>query len=83
MFFYTNKNEKLKPNLKLNFTNILSCKFNFYNLQSFTVILVIFLVFSSFFNLPITQAGTGNWTGYQFMIVTSLRGLNVRDKIVI
>lgn len=65
------------------FTNIFKLLFHF-KINSFLPILggvlgIFSLLFSSI-NLPIVNAGTGNWSGSQFMIVTSLRGINIRDK---
>ena len=76
----------LHKNTTNTFTNITNFftpffKLHFYpSLQSFLTILGISSLLFSCFNLPIVNAGTGNWSGSQFMIVTSLRGINVRDK---
>ncbi len=47
---------------------------------SFSTILGIFTFLFSSFNLPIVKAGRGNLRDHEFMIVTSWRGINIRDK---
>jgi hypothetical protein len=69
MLFYQNNTK----NTTNTFTNI-------FKFQSYLAVIGISSLLFSCFNLPTVNAGTGNWSGSQFMIVTSLRGINVRDK---
>ena len=81
MFFSQNNTKKSthKPTNIFKSTSKLHFKINFL-FTSFLIILGIFAFLSSSFNLPIVNAGRGNWSGSEFMIVTSLRGINIRDK---
>lgn len=81
MSFSQNNTKKSthKPTNIFNSISKLHFKISFL-FTSFLTILGIFALLFSSFNLPIVNAGTGNGSPVKYRIVTSWRGINVRDK---